>query len=232
MSVMSALRECHRLRVHLRNLQAEIDLGPRTMQEYQDDLHTAQQTHKHHYDEITKLKLKQREDEVTLKQTEARLAKLEDQLTGISVQKEYAAKESEIAQAKAKKGELEDAILTTIVQLEELNTAIPAVEQAWKAAQAEFAQLKAEAEERLVGMQNDQIDCTTELARVESTLPPEIKSTYDTIVKAKGPDALTGAKNRVCQACRTSMTEMQFLMLKNDTFRTCTNCGRIQYAVE
>ena len=40
--------------------------------------------------------------------------KLEDQLTGISVQKEYAAKELEITHAKGKKGELEDSILTTI----------------------------------------------------------------------------------------------------------------------
>ncbi len=37
-SVTSALRECHRLRVHIRNLQAEIDRGPRVLQEAQDEL--------------------------------------------------------------------------------------------------------------------------------------------------------------------------------------------------
>ena len=125
MSIMSALRECHRLRVHLRDLQAEIDRGPRVLKEHQDELEAERQAHKAHHDAITHLKLKQREDEGTLKQTEARLVKLEEQLTGISVQKEYAAKELEITHAKEKKAELEDAILATITELEAKTRAIP-----------------------------------------------------------------------------------------------------------
>ncbi|MBP3955126.1 hypothetical protein J8F10_07510 [Gemmata sp. G18] len=231
-SVTSALRECHRLRVHLRNLQAEIDRGPRVLQGYQDDLDTARQSHKDHHDSITKLKLKQREDEGSLKQTETRLAKLEDQLTGISVQKEYAAKQSEIVQAQAKKGELEDAILATIMELEERTAAIPAVEQVWAQAQADFKQFQIEAAERLEGMKGDQEVCTADLARTEATLPPDVKPTYDNIVKTKGPDSFAASKARVCQGCRTSMTESQFIALRNGTFRTCASCGRMQYPVE
>ena len=161
-----------------------------------------------------------------------RLAKLEDQLTGISAQKEYAAKQSEINQAKAKKGELEDAILATIMELEEKTGAIPAVEQKWADAQAEFKRFQAEAAERLERMLADQAASRDELATVEAKLPPDVKSTYDTIVKAKGPDALAAAKNRTCQVCRTSMTETQFLELKWGTPRSCTTCGRLQYPVE
>ena len=65
--------------------------------------------HKAHHDAITALKLKQREDEGALKQTEVRLKKLDDQLEGLIAQKERAAKELEIVHAKEKKGELEDA---------------------------------------------------------------------------------------------------------------------------
>src|SRR5438093_67895 len=107
MPVTDTLRECHRLRLHLRNIQAEIDRGPRLLAGREETLADERNEHTAHHTAITKLKLRQREDEVTLKETETRLAKLETQLTGISVQKEYAAKESEIAQAKAKKGELE-----------------------------------------------------------------------------------------------------------------------------
>ena len=59
-----------------------------------------------------------------------------------------------------------------------------------------------------------------------------MKSTYGNIVRAKGPDALAGAKARVCQACRTSMTETQFAELRRGAFRTCASCGRMLYAVE
>lgn len=230
--VTSALRECHRLRVHIRDLQSEIDRGPRVLQEAQDELETARQEHQAHHDSIKQLKLKQRDDEGMLKQTEARLAKLEDQLTSIGVPKEYAAKQSEIEQAKAKKGELEDAILATIMELETQTAAVPAVEQKWAGAQAEFKQFQVEAAERLERMLADQEVSRVELAKVESTLPPDVKETYDMLVKAKGPDAFAAAKNRTCQACRTGMTEMQFLGLRMDTTRTCTTCGRLQYPVE
>jgi predicted nucleic acid-binding Zn-ribbon protein len=232
MSVTSALRECHRLRVHIRDLQNEIDRGPRVLKEAQDELEAARQEHSDHHESIRKLKLKQRDDEGTLKQTETRLAKLEDQLTGISAQKEYAAKQSEIEQAKAKKAELEDAILATIMELEEKTAAVPAVEQKWADAQAEFARFQTEAAERLERMLADQAASREELAKKEETLPPAVKSTYDTIVKAKGPDALAGAKNRVCQACRTGMTETQFRELLAGNPRTCSTCGRLQYPIE
>ena len=231
-SVTIALRECHRLRVHLRNLKAEIDRGPRVLQDHQAELETARQDHNVHYEAITKLKLKQREDEGTLKQTETRLAKLEEQLTSISVQKEYTAKQHEIEMARTKKGESEDAILATIMELEEKTGAIPAVEQTWAQAQADFTQFQVEAAERLEGMKSDQGACTEDLARHEATLLLDVKAPYDSIVKAKGPDAFAATKARVCQACRTSMTESQFIALRNGTFRTCATCGRMQYPVE
>ncbi|MDY3561195.1 hypothetical protein R5W23_002457 [Gemmata sp. JC673] len=231
-SVTSALRECHRLRVHLRNLQAEIDRGPRVLKGYQDDLDAARQAHKEHHDGITKLKLKQREDEGALKQTEARLAKIEEQLPGLTVQKEYTAKQHEIEMARTKKGELEDAILATITELEEKTAAVPAVEQAWAQAQADFKQLQIEAAERVAGMKADQVACTAELAKIEATLPPNVKKTYDSIVKVKGADAFAAAKARVCQGCRLSITEGQFLELTQGTFRTCGSCGKMLYPVE
>ena len=230
-SVPTTLRECHRLRVHLRDLQAEIERGPRVMQTWRDDLEAARREHQAHPDAVTKTKLKQREDEGTLKQTEVRLAKLEEQLAGISVAKEYAAKEVEIAHAKTKKGELEDAIFASIAELEERAAAVPAVEKTWADARAEFAQFEVEAAERLERMKADTEAGRADLSRAEATLPPDVKPTYDAIVRAKGPDGFAAAKARVCQGCRTNMTETQFNELKRGTFRTCTTCGRMQYPV-
>jgi len=230
--VTSALRECHRLRVHLRDLQAEIDRGPRVRKGREEELEAERKVHQDYLDHITRLKLKQRQDEVTLKETESRLGKLELQLTEAVSQKEFAAKQSEIEQAKVKKGELEDAILSTIMELEEKTAGIPAANQKWADAQAEFAQYEKEAAERLEQMKQDQEASKADLARNESLLPADVKPTYDTIVKAKGPDALAGAKNRVCLGCRISMTDGHFSELRNGAFLTCPNCGRMLYPVE
>ena len=230
-SVPATLRECHRLRVHLRDLQAEIDRGPRVMQAWRDDLETARREHAAHYEAVTRAKLKQREDEGGLKQTDVRLAKLEEQLAGIGVTKEYAAKEHEIAHARAKKGELEEAIFASKTDLEERAAAVAAVEKKWADAQAEFAQFEADAAERLERMKADMDASAADLTRADATLPPEVKPTYDTIVRAKGPDGFAAAKARVCQGCRTSMTETEFTELRKGNFRTCTTCGRMQYPV-
>jgi predicted nucleic acid-binding Zn-ribbon protein len=232
MSVMPVLRECHRLRIHIRDLQTEIDRGPRVLAEHQEELDAERQAHQGHYDAITKLKLKQREDEGTLKQTDGRLAKLEAQLTGLTAPKEYAAKEVEIAHAKDIKAKLEDAIFATITELEERTAAIPAVEDKWKAAQAAFAQYQAEAAERLAALLADQEASRAKLAAAEAKLTPDAKPTYDNVVRARGPDALTAVKNRVCQVCRSTMAEQQFADLRKGQFRTCVTCGRVMYPVE
>ena len=45
-------RECHRLRKHIRELQAEIDRGPRVLKARQETLETERQEHKDHHEAI------------------------------------------------------------------------------------------------------------------------------------------------------------------------------------
>ena len=232
MPVTDSLRECHRLRLHLRELQSEIDRGPRVLREQEEVLEAERQEQQNHHAAITKLKLKQREDEVSLKDTEARLAKLENQLTGISVQKEYAAKESEIAQAKEKKSTLEDAILATIMSIEEHVAAIPAVEKKWADAQTEFAQFKDQAAERLERLKIEQEVSRAALAKAEAELPRETRDKYDVMVKAHGPEAMAAVKNKTCQGCRTSLAEQRMLQLQAGGLVLCPNCGKLLHPAE
>lgn len=234
MSITSTLRECHRLRKHLKTLQEEIDRGPRVLKAQQTRLATEEQAHKDHHEAIKKLKLKQRDDEGTLKQTETRLAKLEQQLLGISVTKEYDAKKSEIRQATDAKNALEDAILATMGELEEKTAAIPAVEKRWADARAEFKQYQLDAAERLARMQADQTESQALLAKHEGELPANVKGLYDAQVKGRGPDALAALKGKVCQGCRGSVTDQKAYELGSGAFVVCPNsgCGRLLYPAE
>jgi predicted nucleic acid-binding Zn-ribbon protein len=231
-SVTDTLRECHRLRKYIRELEKEIALGPRVLKSRQDALEAERQAHKDHHDAITKLKLKQREDEGTLKQTETRLAKLEDQLTGIGVQKEYEAKQSEIAQAKAKKEALEDAILATMTEIEEKTAAIPAVEKKWADAQAEFARYKVEAADRLEMLKKELETSTAALAKAEEGIPEDFKPRYEKLVKAHGPEAIAAVKNDTCQSCRTGLTAQRMIELRGGAFLQCPTCGKMLYPAE
>ena len=64
--------------------------------------------------------------------------------------------------------DLEDAILTTMTEIEERTAAIPAVEKKWADAQAEFEQYKQEAAERLERLLADQAATQAELAEAET----------------------------------------------------------------
>jgi predicted nucleic acid-binding Zn-ribbon protein len=113
------LKELHRLRKHLRDLQTEIDLGPRVMKIQQQKLAAEEQAHRDAHDTLKRLKIKQKEDEVSLKETEQRLLKLQADMNMAGSKKEYDAKQSEIDQANARKGEFEDAILAAMAEIEE-----------------------------------------------------------------------------------------------------------------
>ena len=234
MSVTSTLRECHRLRKHLKALQEEIDRGPRVLKAQQTRLANEEQAHKDHHETIRKLKLKQRDDEGTLKQTEARLVKLGHQLLGISVTKEYEAKQSEIRQATDLKNQLEETILATMTDLDERTAAIPAVEKQWADAQAEFKEYQQDAADRLARMRADQTESQAALAAAEAQLPPNVKAIYDAQVRGRGPDAMAALKGKVCQGCRGSVTDQKIFELQSGGYVPFPNsaCGRLLYPAE
>lgn len=231
-TVADTLRECHRLRTHLKALQEEVDRGPRVLKARQARLAAQQQAHKDHHDAITKLKLQQRDQEGTLKQADARLAKLEGQLTGAANQKEFEAKQSEIRQAKEKKESLEDAVLTTLAELEEKVAAVPAVDAEWVAAQAEFAQAQEDGKARLVRLKADQGETQAALVKAETGIPAKNRPTYDFLVKAHGPGAMTAVKDKVCQACRTGIHEQKVMEVNGGAFALCSTCGKMLYPGE
>jgi uncharacterized protein len=231
-AVTEVFRECHRLRIHLRKLNREIELGPRVLKGKQDELEEERQAHKEHHDSITRFKLKQREDEGTLKQTDTRLAKLGEQLLGTSVQKEYEAKQHEIAHAKAKKADLEDAILTSMTEIEDRTAAIPAIEKKWADAQAAFAEFQRQAADRLEMLKKDKADSEALLAKTEEAIPEDIRARYEKFVKAHGPEAMAAVKGKSCQGCRTDMTDQKLIELRRGEFMQCPTCGKILFPAE
>ncbi len=232
MSVTSILRECHRLRRFLKALQEEVDGGPRVTKAQQNHLAREEQAHKDAHEALKKLKLKLKDDEGTLKQTEAHIAKLQTRAVEVTTMREMDATRSETTQATDKKSALEDAILTTIGEIEERTTALPAVEKQWADAKATFAAQQEEAKARLVRIQAEKAAAEAELTAAEATLPAAVRPTYLSLVKAHGPEGMAAVKERVCQSCRSSLTEQKWNQVRGGGFISCSNCGRALYPSE
>lgn len=232
MSLTVLLRNLHRLRKHLRDLQSEIDLGPRVLKARQQRLADEEKAHKDAYETIKKLKLKQKDDEISLKTAEASLAKYQAQLNSAASKKEFDAKTTEIATATSTKGTLEDAILTTITEIEERTANLPQVEAQWAGAQKSFADFQIEAKERLDRLTADRDASQKQLAELETQIPANVKAQYDRLVRTHGPDGLAGVMGRTCKQCRTSLTEQQKTDVQGGMFFCCPNCGRALYPDE
>jgi predicted nucleic acid-binding Zn-ribbon protein len=116
-----------------------------------------------------------------------------------------------------------------MAEVEEKTAAVPAVDRKWADAQAEFARSGEEAKERLERLKGEQQAAREELARAEATLPERVRPTYDYLVKAHGPDALATVRGKVCQSCRSGMTEQKWLELQGGAFVLCSNCGKMLY---
>ncbi len=232
MSVPAVIQELHRLHTHLRALKTEIDLGPRVMNAQQAQLDAQKQAHADAHDTLKKQKLKQKDDEGTLKSTEVRLAKLQADLNTAGSKKEFDAKTSEIAQAKEIQDELEDAILTTLGDIEERTATLPAADKAWKEAQKVFAQSQKDAADRLARLLADQTTALAALAAKETELPVEVKAMYNRLVKSYGADGLAAVVGRSCQQCRTNLTEQQRTTLLSGKFLSCPSCGRVLYLAD
>ena len=230
-SVSHLLRECHRLRRHLRELQSEIDLGPRVLKIQQQTLAAAEVAHKDYHEIIKKLKLKQKDDEGSLKQTETMLAKHQSDVNTAGSKKEYELKLTEIGTATTKKGVLEEAILTTIMDIEDRTAGIPAAEKTWATAQADFKQSQADAAERMERLKAEQVAAQTTLEATDAKLPPEMKVQYLRLVKSYGADSLAGVVGKTCGQCRTNITDQQRTTLLSGSFLSCAHCGRGLYLV-
>jgi predicted nucleic acid-binding Zn-ribbon protein len=226
------LRVCHRLRRHLRDLQAEIDRGPVVLKAQQKRLTAEEQAHKDAYETIKRLKLKQKDDEGSLKTVETQLGKLQQRSVEVTTMKEMQATRSEIDQATAKKEGLEDAILAAMTEVEERTADLPNVEKRWADAQVAFAEYQKDAKDRLERLLEDQKLSQAELAKVEATLPEDVRGQYDRLVKAHGPDAFAAVRGRLCQHCRSSLPEQQTHELAMGRFMTCPSCFRALYPAE
>ena len=230
--VPAVLKTLHRLRKHLKALQDEIDRGPRVLAARQQNMTAAEKTHAAAHDALKKLKLQQKDDEGSLKQAEQRLAKLSADIHSAGSKKEFDAKTHEIEFTTTKKGELEDAILAAMTEIEERTADLPTVDTTWADARAEFAEYQTEAQARLERLLADQAATQAELAETEAKLPADVKPKYDRLVKTHGPDAMAGVNGRTCQHCRTTVTEQVKNNLTGGAFVCCPNCGRGLYLVE
>jgi uncharacterized protein len=223
------LKELHRLRRHIKDLETKIEQAPKQLGLQQKKLATQEEAFKQAQDHVKSLTLQMREKEVSIKATQAQVLKYEKQLDGAANKKEYDTLKTEIASEKGHIAKLEDEILAALAESEAKAALLPEAEKTVKKARADFAQWEIDQQERLKRFSDDRAKSQEALKATEATLPEDIFSLYQRHITAKGLDTLSGVNGRVCSACYTEITSQMLSELKREMFMLCKNCGRMLY---
>jgi predicted nucleic acid-binding Zn-ribbon protein len=231
-NAIGILRELHRLRRHIKNLQEEIERMPRQVKAQQARLARQEEELKAAHDSLMHLRATIREKEGTLKQTHQQIAKFESQIDLIQSKKENDALQHEIAHCRKQCAALEDAILEGMGKAEEEAARVPQLEQALKAGKDELARFESTSKERAAALTEELRKTQAQLKEVEATLPEDVRPTYERQVAARGEDALSLAKNNTCSACYSALTQQQINDLLSGRLVLCKTCGRIVYLAD
>lgn len=224
------LREIHRLRKFIRDLNSEIERGPRVMKAHQTKLANQEKAVKEAKEDLIKRKAAVRDLENRLRASSDLLVRHQQQLDTLTAPNQVEAKEHDIANTKAIIAQLEDEILTALTEIDERTKQIPELEKQWADGQAQFATYQKEAAIRFESLQVELTQATQNLAQIEASLPAEARSLLTRLVKAYGADALAHAEKGVCSQCHTQLPQQMILDLNSGKLICCHSCGRLLYA--
>lgn len=231
-SPAATLREAHRLRRHAKDLQSEIDRGPIRLKAQQAKIAKQEESLRQGQETLKKQKVKMHEKEVTLKTAQQQITKYEEQRNKATSKKEYDAFQAEIASTRKQILKIEDDILEVMSEVEEKAAQIPELDKAVKQAKEELVQFEKTTQARAAGLTEQFRQAQKELADIEATLAPEVRTQYLRLVTARGEDALSAVQGRTCQACYTEITAQSYNELMQGMFVACKSCGRILYLPE
>ena len=231
-TVTDLMREIHRLRRHAKDLQAELDRGPRQLTLQKKKITLAEEAKLQAQEAIKKLKVANHEREVSLKATNAQVAKHERQLNESASKKEYDALKAEIAAERTKSLQLEDEILAGLLEVDERTARLPELDQNISRARADFTEF----ERTYASRQSDRTamlqDTLAKLAEVEREIPEDLRLQYQRQIAAFGEDSMAVVEGNTCRACYTSITAQNMNELRVGKFVACKSCGRFLYFAE
>ena len=223
------LKELHRLRRFIKDLETKIEQAPRQLAIQQKKLANQEDAFKAAQEHLKTLAMQIREKDGSVKATQQQNKKYEKQLEESANKKEYDTLKVEIASEKAHIAKLEDEILAAMTEIEEKTALIPEAEKTVQKARADFAQFEKDLKERLLRFAADKARTLEELKTTETTLPEDVRIQYDRLILAKGMDTLSAVNGRICAACYTEITSQMLSELKREVFMLCKNCGRMLY---
>jgi uncharacterized protein len=170
-----------------------------------------------------------RKNEGDIQALQQKISKYRDQMLAVKTNDEYRALGNEIKFTEETIHALEDKILESMIQSEDLDKNIKGAEKALAIERAEVEREKKEARDRTAEDQAALKQLEPQRAGLREGLDEGILRQYDRVLKQRG-SALAEVRDQICQACHVMLRPQVYNEVRaGEKLLSCDYCGRIFY---
>ena len=226
------LRRLRRIHQQLADLNDRIARGPRQVAAGQTAVTKTEQEIATLKENWKKLRMQSDDQQVQLKQREAKIADLDRKLNECKTNNEFKLLKDQIAAERQANAVLEDEILDKMERLDALQVEIKQTEQRLVKAHEEFDKTHQRVEQAQGSLQGELARVTHELDDAEKNLPLDFKAEYRRLVRSHGPEGLAPVDGETCGGCHTVLSAQTMNELYMSRIVYCKSCGCVLYLAQ
>jgi predicted nucleic acid-binding Zn-ribbon protein len=225
----AALRELHRIHQQLAELRDRLERGPKQVRARESNVALLETRLAEAKQRAQQTQMAADRKQLDLKASEQKIVDLKAKLNACGTNKEYQALLEQIAAAEMAGSVLSDEILEGLEKVDQFSGVVKEAEKTLAAGKQELEKARRSVGDTSATITADIKRLEGELAEAEKTLPAELKSDYQRVVRGKGADGLAVAEDGVCSGCGQQITLNMQNELKLARLVFCKSCGRILY---
>jgi uncharacterized protein len=170
-----------------------------------------------------------RRTELDLATEQEKIKRSERRLLTIKNQKEYNALNREVKLGKKVAGEIEEAVLGFMTEIEDQKRIIDRKQAEYDGAEKAFLEKKSESETARTRAEKALVKLNVDREKLVSALERDCLKRYHTVRQARG-NAVVEVDNGNCTGCHMSIPpQLAIRVLKQEEMIICPNCQRILY---
>ncbi|MCA9040030.1 MAG: hypothetical protein KDA65_06785 [Planctomycetaceae bacterium] len=225
------LKELHDLHQKLHEVQEKLEGGPRRIAAREQIVSKKEAELEAARAKLKQMKLSSDQKSLQLKTNEAKIDSLKAKLNEAASNREYEIITSQIEADKVANSVLEDEILASLDSIDVQAKLIEKLQQELESAVADCKRFKAEFEETIPGLKDDEAQLQAAIKDAESCIPASERAHYQRLVAAHASSALAAVEENACSECYTMLEANTIVELNVGKIRFCRSCGRLLYRV-
>ncbi len=228
-TTQSGLKQLHDLHIELREVEGELELGPRQIAARKQAIEKKQADLEARRQKLKQVKMAADQKNLQLKTNEAKIAELRTKQNTVTSNKEYDIYRGQIDADTMANSVLEDEIIEALEAVDRTQIELKQFEQEVAAVETDLKKLAQQIEQKIPGLKERSGSLKAQVAEAEKFLPDEVADKYRRLVQVHGADALASVENKSCSNCFLSLTQQMIVELKSGKLLFCKSCGRLLY---